>query len=946
MRNLFIYFWLCCSLLSYAQVTTDPSPVLADSPVIITLDTTGTGLASESGTIYAHIGVTVDGAQWQNVIGNWGENSVQPALTAVGGNIYELAISPDLYSYFGVPTSSTITEICVVFRNGAGSAQTSPDIFIPVGAFQVTLNSPEENSTTLLNSGGSMSISAENTGGNANYSLLANGTEIQSVAGVTSFSYNHTGITESTFYELQVTNGSETISKSFSAMVNPGTISEAMASGMEDGINYHSTDPTMATLVLNAPGKDYVYVSGSFNNYQPSSAYAMKKDPSTGKFWLDITNLTSGQIETYQYWVVDETPSTNSPTLVKTADPFSTLVLSPFDDPYIPSSSYPNLPMYPEGQEREVTVLQTGQTEYPWQVPDFVHPPKEDLVIYEVLIRDFTEERTFQSLIDKMDYFVNLKINAIELMPVMEFEGNDSWGYNPTYHMALDKYYGTEAKFKEFIDLCHQNGIAVILDIALNHVYGRSPLVRMWMNDPDGDGWGGPAADNPYMNTVATHTYSVGDDINHSSNLSQYYVKRTVEHWIENYKIDGLRWDLTKGFTQNCSASDADCTNAYQQDRVDVLKQYADYQWSADSDSYVIFEHLGTDGEEQQWANYRIDEDKGIMTWGKMTDQYNQNTMGFSSNSNFNRVTASSRGFTKSRLIGYAESHDEERLMYRNLNFGNNANPSHNVRNLTVALGRMKALGAVLFTVPGPKMFWQMGDYGYDYSINHCEDGTINNNCRLSPKPVRWDYANVAERAAIYEVWSQIIDLKKSEEVFSSESYSVESGDLKPRIYIWDDSLPTSELKNVVVFANFTNTPQTITPFFPYVGTWYNLLDNTTLEVNSTSQTYFLNPGEFRIFGNQAADLDIEDIANHENELYVEVVQNPVQNQTAVIDYYTEDSEGLSLNIYTANGQKVWSQNLNQNKDRLFISNPFETGVYIVQLSSNLTTKTTKMVVK
>jgi pullulanase/glycogen debranching enzyme len=58
-------------------------------------------------------------------------------------------------------------------------------------------------------------------------------------------------------------------------------------------------------------------------------------------------------------------------------------------------------------------------------------------------------------------------------------------------------------------------------------------------------------------------------------------VKRVIKQWIEEYKIDGFRWDLTKGFTQNCT-SDESCTNSYQQDRVDVLKKYADYSWSLD----------------------------------------------------------------------------------------------------------------------------------------------------------------------------------------------------------------------------------------------------------------------------------------------------------------------------------------------------------------------------
>ena len=174
----------------------------------------------------------------------------------------------------------------------------------------------------------------------------------------------------------------------------------------------------------------------------------MKKDPSSDLFWLELNGLTPNEIYHYQYWVYDTTPVTNSPAIVKTADPYTTLILSPFDDEYIPSSSYPNIPTYPTGQEREVTVLQTDQTNYNWQVPNFQKPLKEDLVIYEVLIRDFDENRSFQDLIDRMSYFKNLNINAIQLMPVMEYEGNESWGYNTAFHMALDKFYGTPEKFK------------------------------------------------------------------------------------------------------------------------------------------------------------------------------------------------------------------------------------------------------------------------------------------------------------------------------------------------------------------------------------------------------------------------------------------------------------------------------------------------------------------
>jgi Cys-tRNA synthase (O-phospho-L-seryl-tRNA:Cys-tRNA synthase) len=80
----------------------------------------------------------------------------------------------------------------------------------------------------------------------------------------------------------------------------------------------------------------------------------------------------------------------------------------------------------------------------------------------------------------------------------MEFEGNESGGIILLSY-GFDKFYGSSSKLKEMIDVCHQNGIAVILDVALNHAFGRNPMVRMWMNDPDGDGWGSPTVESPYF---------------------------------------------------------------------------------------------------------------------------------------------------------------------------------------------------------------------------------------------------------------------------------------------------------------------------------------------------------------------------------------------------------------------------------------------------------------
>lgn len=938
------FLFLLLGLAGYAQLTTMPSPVIADAPVTLNFNRTGTGLESYNGTIYAHIGLTVDGEQWQYVIENWGNNDTQPALTQVEGNNYSLEISPDLYTYFGVPTTSTITQICVVFRSAAEPYQQTQDYFITVGSFQVNLTAPAENSTTILASGDNLNITATNTGGNASYELLSNGDVIDTESAVSSYSFNHTNITGNQNYELVVTQGDNVITKRFTAIVNPETVTQAMPAGVRDGITYSDAENTVATLVLNAPGKDFVYVAGSFNNWQPTEAYAMKKDPDTGKFWLELTGLTPQENYSYQYWAVDETPLTNSPALVKTSDPFSTLILSPYDDPYITADTYPDMPVYPAGQSFEVSVLQTGQLPYNWQITDFERPAKEDLIIYETLIRDFNSEKTWTSLSEQISYFKNLNVNAIQLMPVMEFEGNISWGYNTAYHMALDKAYGNQESMKAFIDLCHENGIAVILDLALNHVYGRSPLARLWVDDPDGDGFGNTTTENPYCNVTATHSYSVGTDLDHSSELTQYYTERTIEHWMTEFKIDGFRWDLTKGFTQECTANDEACTGAYHEDRVAILKQYADYQWNIDPDFYVIFEHLGVGSgpnssaaEETEWANYRVDEGKGIMFWGNLNYPYNQNAMGYGDSSNFNSIDYESRGFTEPRLVGYAESHDEERLMFKNLEFGANSG-GYDVTDMATALERMKTVGAVFLTIPGPKMIWQFGELGYEYSINYCEDGTIDNGCRTNPKPIPFEmgYTGDPDRMVIYNTWAFINKLRRDNPIFSTKTFTVASGNLTPRIDIWDESISTDELSNVIVLANFDLTARTVNTNFPegVSDTWYNLMDDEET-FSSTTATITLQPGEFRILGNQEPVLGNTDFVAEKAVLY----PNPATSEFSV------SITTAKVELYNITGQLVKTFNGNQPHNSYDVSG-LNSGIYLVKVTDANNRQSTLKLIK
>ena len=507
-------------------------------------------------------------------------------------------------------------------KDGTGDKK-SQDITKEVGTFQVTLDAPVQNEN-IVASGDVFAVAATSSIP-ANFQLIANGNSVNTQNSITTYNYNYS-ITENADFQLNITEPgtANTVTYTFSAFVNPTSIEEPVPGNMKDGFNYDSSNPNEATFVLYAPDKEFVHLIGNFNNndWSIDNTYLLKKDSATDRFWITV-DLSQNPVTDLEYqYVVEYT--------INIADPYSTLILDEYNDQYIESSSYTYIPAYPIGKTSQaVSWVSLTETEYDWQTTSFTPPYKEDLVVYEILIRDFDDDHNYQDVIDRLDYLQDLGINTIELMPVQEFDGNNSWGYNPSFHMALDKFYGTRNDFKRLIDSCHARGIAVIMDVVYNHATGQNPYYRLYNTDNGGTA-GSPSADSPFFNQSATHSYSVFNDFNHQSAATKSYVERSSTYWINEFKIDGFRWDLTKGFTQNCLGSES-CTNAYNADRVAVLKEYADMQWAADDDFYIIFEHLGNGGsatEEQEWASYRATEGKGIMLWDKQTEAYNEATMG------------------------------------------------------------------------------------------------------------------------------------------------------------------------------------------------------------------------------------------------------------------------------------------------------------------------------
>ncbi len=815
-------------------VLTDPVFPTDDEPVTVFFDATqgNGGLAGCNCDVYLHAGLITSksnsSSDWKYVFTDWGVANAAWKMEPVFGQpeMFSWEITPNIRQRFNVTDDQeVIQKMAFVFRNGDGS-QTGRDvgggdIFYDVHAdnslFSASFVSPS-GSSVFTQDGAviSVTVAASQTAtlslfDNSNLLATTNGTTLQ-------FDIQVSG-TGTHLVEFTADNGIETITASFIYVVPISNTIAPLPGGAEPGINYISDSEI--TFVLVAPGKQNVFLRGDFNDWLLDTDYQLKRTPDGTMWWISVGGLTPGQTYSFQYLVDGE---------INIADPFSDLILDPSNDNWIDPSVFPNIHPYPTGKAFGIVSLcQPGAPEYQWQVTDFQRPEKYSLVIYEMLMRDFLTN-DYNGLTAMLDYFEELGINAIELMPPNEFSGNNSWGYNPTFHFALDKAYGTPEAFKAFVDECHDRGMAVILDVVFNHTHELNPLAALYWNSQDFR----PAANNPWLNEEPTHAFNVFFDFNHESFYTREYVKKVTRHWLDEYKIDGFRFDLSKGFTQNTNGPWE--AGNHDVKRIETLKIYADEIWNTSTGAYVILEHFTANSEEIELSEY------GMMSWSGagVHNEYLEAAMGY--NSNLSGVSYKSRGWNNPSLVAYMESHDEERMMYKNLQYGN-SNGGYDVTDMSTALDRVELASTFFYTVPGPKMLWQFGELGYDFSINTCEDGvTINSDCRTSPKPVRWDYTVDQDRVDVYNVVRSLLHLRNNNEVFQTTDFDMDVDQFWKTIHLNHTTM------NVAVLGNFNVINQTFNPKFQHTGTWYEYFSGDPLQVNDVNASVTFVPGEYRIY--------------------------------------------------------------------------------------------------
>lgn len=910
--SLFTLLVVICVFAVKAQVvTTEPSILQEDSEnvTVIFKANEGDGGMKGSTSCYAHTGVITNKSNGEWAYGplSWGDNSAKYKLSIAGTNKWKLKIGK-IREYYGITDpNEKVLKLCFVFRNKDGSktgrAADGGDIFIDVHDSGLALSFTSNAKSNVLNPSTSNVTFTAATTQTADMKIYLNtvsSTPVAQIAGNTELTYTHSFAAGDYDVIAEASAAGTTLRDTISLCHRRDSQAKQYSGTLKQGATRNADGSV--TFCLLAPNKKNVMLNGEWNGYKPVNAQVM--DVQNGKyFWTTVSDIPSDRDFAYYYTVDD---------VINVADPYAKMVLDPWNDKWIPESIYPNLKQFPKGiNKHPLAVLRAEKADYKWEVKNFKGADKGNLVIYELLVRDFTKEQSIKAVTAKLDYLKSLGVNAIELLPIQEFDGNNSWGYNPNFYFAADKAYGPDEDYKEFIDECHKRGMAVILDVVFNHAYGQQPWCQMYWKDNK------PSTDNPFFNTDAPHNYNVGNDWKQENPDVQNYFCDVLKYWLEEYKVDGYRFDLVKGLgDSNSYGGDYDANN-YNASRIRNVKRFADAIKSVKEDAYIILEGFLSSSEENELGAY------GCMNWNKQCSPACEMIGAYQSKSSF-------AGFNDAMnyKVTFMESHDEERTTFWASQYASNGVKG----NLATTMRRTGSAAAIAFLAKGAKMLWQFEEMGYDISIN--DPG------RTDPKPVLWEYLDNADRNGLMTSFSEIINIRTSNpDLFSAEAESYLSAGPSN----WDNgrfltAKNKATGKELVVVVNPTFSDKTFTYKFDNPSGKYYINSkshDTNPSVNAAASQVKVPAHGYVVISNMENPLGgVEDIVANETE-NISIYPNPA---TDVV--FVNAADVKSVQVYSLTGALV-AQSDGENSVNV---EHLAKGSYVVRIASANGVATVKLI--
>lgn len=516
----------------------------------------------------------------------------------------------------------------------------------------------------------------------------------------------------------------------------------------------------------------------------------MRKNPTTDDYWLNVY-LPPGTYE-YQY-------QTASGPL--------------FNDPWgrYNGTYGTRFTIGPEGLSAD---------DYVWRSTNYVRPPLNKLVIYELHVGEFAGgyyglgggQAGFTHLTTLLPYLDSLGINAVELMPITDYgligRSGHSWGYDIAHQFAIEPAYGTPREFKAFVDSAHARGIAVILDVVFNHLNDTGPL---WQMQPD--------TSSPYFKDCNDRRFNEDElcffrDLDHWTPETQELVYTCLKMWIDEYRVDGFRYDYTQGIGWNVNEPTKGIlgwANRIHQEYQGQIYQIAEHL--PESPALIYYSGL-TGGWHDSFHDEMFEEARFRNRTLQRIEDLVLDLGAYPGN---DIPSTPARYANRTEPVNHTNNHDEQSVLYEMITYQGVP--------LAEALLRDKLYGTLMFTSLGIPMLWE----GQEFSAPR---GWTDGGHRLSYRPVEW-YLYPTPRGQSHFAWYKTLirQRKRNPALYDGILRRLWRYDAqKTLVWGFEDTTTTARF---VCVANFTNVDQTVNNI-PWIGsgTFYNIVDQSTLTVS------------------------------------------------------------------------------------------------------------------
>jgi 1,4-alpha-glucan branching enzyme len=669
------------------------------------------------------------------------------------------------------------------------------------------------------------------------------------------------------------------------------------------------------TFRLRVPGKNYVVlrIAPAGQAVATAAARVMKKDPASDNWWLNVKLDPNTEYE-YLYELEN-----------------NKMVSDPFGRQF---GTY--------GTRFSTGAAGISADNYSWQAASYQRPPLNKLVIYELNVGEFgggyygrpAGQSGFNDLKSLLPHFQSLGVNAIELMPVNDYgivgKSGHSWGYDLNHYFALEPGYGTPLELKQFIDEAHKLGIAVILDVVYNHQNDTGPL---WQMQPD-------EALNPYFKLNSDMRYNEDNlaffkDMDHWTAETQELILENLKMWIDDYKIDGFRYDYTQGIGWNLSEQTKGILGWA--NTIDTMYQGKIYQIAEHlPGSPALIYYSGMTG---GWHDSFRDEifDDARFQNTPLTD-YENHVLGLSEYGGNDTPSSPNTYGGRTEPVNATITHDEQSLIYEMTQFQSISIPE--------ALQRDKLYATFVFTSLGIPMLWM----GQEFSAPR---GWSNDGLKLNYRPLEWDWLLVPRGADHFKYYQKLIRQRlKNPALFQGQLkklFRYEAA--KTLVYGFEDTLTNSKVMVVANLHPFNQTPANV----PWLGegTWYDVFDQSQFTVTGNSVASFpINAYTAKVYTNKTdAQLGITAVKSGGTSLpqQFDLAQNYPNpfNPSTVITYSIPTAGPVSLKVYDMLGREAAVltdriQSAGQHSVT-FDGSKHASGLYFYTLNANGSTATRKM---